>query len=216
MLYKCCVISKSLQDFWPLRYSSWDGHAKGGSMSTEGEALQVSVVPCRCLICPPLVAVRAPDRWFSQMLDSLGQWPRLAYSFHSAQAATLLEFHVPFMNCFVHRWFCVLHGPKPLLHCHNWLSFGKFQDKECFLISCPCHVSSWLPPSSETCKYTAAPSIQKKTLERFSTYWYAPLCCVCLGRCTAEFGNSRGTYQLPCTLWKISNAAKQNSVVSFC
>jgi hypothetical protein len=33
----------------------------------------------------------------------------------------------------VHRWFCVALGPKPPLHHHNWFSFGKFKDTECFL-----------------------------------------------------------------------------------
>ena len=37
--------------------------------------------------------------------------------------------HVPFTNCFVCMWFCVIHDPKPPLHSHNWLSFGKFQDR---------------------------------------------------------------------------------------
>ena len=37
--------------------------------------------------------------------------------------------HVPFMNCFVCRSFCVVHDPKPPLRSHNWLSFGKFQDR---------------------------------------------------------------------------------------
>ena len=27
--------------------------------------------------------------------------------------------HVPFTNCFVCRWFCVVHDPKPPLHSHN-------------------------------------------------------------------------------------------------
>jgi len=44
------VIHKSLRDFRPLRYSSRDGHAEG-SMSTEGETLQISVLPYRCSIC---------------------------------------------------------------------------------------------------------------------------------------------------------------------
>ena len=39
---------------------------------------------------------------------------------------------------------------------------------------------------------------KKKNLERFSTYWCSPFCCVCLGCCAAEFGNSGGTYELPC------------------
>jgi hypothetical protein len=34
---------------------------------------------------------------------------------------------------FVRRWFCVVFCPKPPLHRHNWLSFGKFQDTEFFL-----------------------------------------------------------------------------------
>jgi hypothetical protein len=122
-------------------------------------------------------------------------WP--ACSFPSAQAATLLEFLLPLMNCFVNRWFCVVRGPKPPLHCHNWLSFGKFQDTEWFLIPCPRNVSSRLSPTSETCKYTMVP-ITQTSLERFSTYWYGPFCCVYLGCCAAEFGSPGGTYKLPC------------------
>ena len=84
-----------------------------------------------------------------------------ACSFRSAQAATLLEFHVPFTNCFVCRWFCV-HDPKPPLHSHNWLSFGKFQDTERFLIHCERHFSSRLSPSGGTWKYAKPPSTKKK------------------------------------------------------
>jgi len=138
--------------------------------------------------------VGAPDKRFSHMLDSLSRWARTATSFRSAQAATLLEFHVPFTNCFVCRWFCVVNDPKPPLHRHNWLSFGIFQDTEHFLIHCECHFSSRLPPSGGTCKYTKAPST-KKNLERFSIYWYAPFCRVCLGCCAVEFGNPGGTYE---------------------
>ena len=64
---------------------------------------------------------------------------------------------------FVRRWFCAVHGPKPPLHRHNWLSFGKFQDTERFLIHCARHFSSRLPLSGGTCKYAKAPST-KKTL----------------------------------------------------
>jgi hypothetical protein len=52
--FKYRVILKSLRDFRPLRYSSRDGHAEG-NMSTEGETLQISIVPYRYSICPPLV-----------------------------------------------------------------------------------------------------------------------------------------------------------------
>jgi hypothetical protein len=78
------------------------------------------------------------------------------------QVATLLEFHVALTNCFFRRWFCVVRGPKPPLHRHNWFSFSKFQDTERFLIPWPRHVSSRLPPSGEIRKYATAPSTQNK------------------------------------------------------
>ena len=122
-----------------------------------------------------------------------------ASSFRSAQAATLLEFHVPLTNFFVRRWFCAVHCPKPPLHRHNWLSFGKFQDTERFLIHCARHFSSRLPRSGGTRKYAKAPST-KKNFERFCTYWYAPFCPVFLGCCAVEFGSSGGTYEKPCAV----------------
>jgi hypothetical protein len=67
------------------------------------------------------------------------------------------------MHCFVCRLFCTVHGLKRPLHHYNWLSFGKFQDTKRFLIPCPRHVLSQLPPSGETCKYATVPSTQKKT-----------------------------------------------------
>jgi hypothetical protein len=82
------------------------------SMSTDGKALQVSVQPDSCSICPPLVTYRATDGLFSHTLDSLGRWPLPACSFRSAKAATLLQFNVPPTNCLVRRWFCAVHGPK--------------------------------------------------------------------------------------------------------
>jgi hypothetical protein len=132
-------------------------------MSTEGETLQVSVLPYRCSIYPPLVTYWAPDKHLSHTLDSLGWWPQPVCSFRSAQAATVLEFHIPLTNFFVRRWFFAIHGLKPPLHHHNWLSFGKFQDAEHFLIPCPLHVLSRLPPISETCRYATVPSTHKET-----------------------------------------------------
>ena len=41
---------------------------------------------------------------------------------------------------------------------------------------------------------TPRPLVQKKILERFSTYWYGPFCRVFLGCCAVEFGNPGGTY----------------------
>ena len=71
--------------------------------------------------------------------------------------------HVLFTNCFVCRWFCVVHNLKPPLHSHSWLSFGKFQDTEPFLNHCERHFSSRLPPSGGTWKYAKASSTKKKT-----------------------------------------------------
>ena len=48
------VIHKSLRDFRPLRYRSRDGHAEEEHVN-RGRTLQVSVLPYRCSICPPLV-----------------------------------------------------------------------------------------------------------------------------------------------------------------
>ena len=76
----------------------------------------------------------------------------------SSQSAGI---HIPFMNCFVCRWFCVVHDPKSPLHSHNWLSFGKFQDTERFLIHCERHFSSRLPPAVEPGS-TTRPLVQKK------------------------------------------------------
>jgi len=49
---------------------------------------------------------------------------------------------------------------------------------------------------------------KKKNLERFSTYWYAPFCCVSLGCCAADFGSSWGTYKLPCILQNLIGKGK--------
>jgi hypothetical protein len=94
-------------------------------------------------------------------------------------------------------WFCVVIGPKPPLHRQNWLSFGKFQNAETFLVLCPRHVFSRLPPSSKTWKYTMV-RITHTDMERFFTHWYDPFCYVSVGCCATKLGNSGGTYELSC------------------
>ena len=84
---------------------------------------------------------------------------RIMYHTELPKDKTIREWY---MNCFVCRWFCVVHDPKHPFHSHNWLSFGKFQDKERFLIHCERHFSSRLPPSGGTWKYAKAPSTKKK------------------------------------------------------
>ena len=91
----------------------------------------------------------------------MGPWARTACSFRSAQAATLLEFMYHSRIFLSVGGFCVVHDPKPPLHSHNWLSFGKFQDTESFLIHCERHFSSRLPPSGGTWKYAKVPSTKK-------------------------------------------------------
>jgi hypothetical protein len=136
--------------------------------------------------------LRSPDKSFSHTFNSLGWWPQPACSFCSAQAATLLGFLVPLMNCFTCGWFCVVLGPKPPLCSHNWLSFGKFQDAECFLMPCPCHALSWLPSSGETCKYAMTP-ITQRNVERISAYWYAT------GRSKSRAHQTKSCYKLYCS-----------------
>ena len=78
---------------------------------------------------------------------------------------------------------------------------AKFQDTERFLF--PVHAMF-----RHDCPLAVKPAsmlrrlVHKKNLERFSACRYAAFCCVCLGCCAAEFGNSGGTYELPCTLRK--------------
>ena len=154
------VIHKSLRDFRPLRYSSQDGHADGEHVNRGRDT------PGFCPTLQVLDMLTSEGSWQTFLAHARQSRPmaRPASSFRSAQEATLLEFHVPLTNCFGRRWFCAVHGPKPLLHRHNWLSFGKFQDTEHFLIHCARHFSSRLPPSGRTCKYAKAPSTKEKTL----------------------------------------------------
>jgi len=75
-----------------------------------------------------------------------------------------------------------------LKHSLNFINFPRRE-----VIHCARHFSSRLPLAVEPAS-TPRPLIQKN-FERFSTYWYAPFCCVCLGCCAVEFGSSGGTYE---------------------
>jgi hypothetical protein len=83
----------------------------------EGFLTYASTFPA-CVVCWLL---RAPDK-------SLSWWPLLVCSIWSTQAATLLQFLIPLINCFVCRCFCMALGPKPMFHHHNNYcpSSGKF------------------------------------------------------------------------------------------
>jgi hypothetical protein len=134
-------------------------------MSTDGETLQVSVLPDRWPIYPPLVTYLAPDERFSHALDSLGRWSRLARTFRSAQAATLLEVHVPLTDGSV--WLTVWN-----LYCTITIDSVLTNSKTHNSFSFPAHAMlrhDSLPPTCETCKYTTVPGAQKH-FERFCNY----------------------------------------------
>ena len=59
---------------------------------------------------------------------------------------------------------------RNLRYSHNWLSFGKFQDTERFLIHCERHFSLRLPPSGGTWKYAKAPSTKKTWRDSLPIY----------------------------------------------
>jgi hypothetical protein len=132
-----------------------------GSMSTEGETLQVLILPYRCGLGDVLTSKCFWQTFIAHARHSRPM-ARPACSFRSVQTVTVLKFHVPLTNCFVRSWFCLVQGPKLPVHRHNWLGFGKFQDTEHFLIPCQRHVSSRPHPSGETWKYATAPSTQNK------------------------------------------------------
>ena len=70
------------------------------------------------------------------------------------------------------------------------VKFGRFRDTKPFLIPCPRHVSSWLPPNGRTCKYAMEPRKQKQKLgEILYLLIYSFLLCLSwlLGRLVRKF-----------------------------
>ena len=110
------------------------------------------------------------------MLTSEGSWQTfLTHARQSRPTAPAGLFvsqrtgsHSAGISCTTHelfcpRWFCAVHGTKSPLHRHNWLSFGKFQDTERFLIHCARHFRHDYPLAVEPAS-TPRPLVQKKTL----------------------------------------------------
>jgi hypothetical protein len=132
-----------------------------GSMSTEGETLEVSVLLYKCWICPLLVTYRAPDKRFSHTLDSLGQA-------RSAQAAILLNFMYHsriFLSVGSSAWYMV-RNPHRTVTIDSILANSKTQNAflfpfhAMFLHDCPLAVKPANTPRR----------LVQKNLERFSTY----------------------------------------------
>jgi hypothetical protein len=133
-----------------------------GSMSTEGETLHVTVA--RYVHC--WLFLGAPDKLLAHARQSLPMAPAGLYVSQPTVS------HCAAISCTALELFCqwvVLCGTrsKPTFARSQLISFGTFQDRT-FVIPFPCHVSSPLPPSNETCRYAMVPSAQKN-LERFST-----------------------------------------------
>jgi hypothetical protein len=63
--------------------------------------------------------------WNSSRVAVCALWNEQAGCSRPVHFAAHMQPPVPLTNCFVCRWFCVVHGPKPPLHCHNWL-YWKF------------------------------------------------------------------------------------------
>jgi hypothetical protein len=184
ILYR--VIHKYLWEFRPLWYSSRDGHAGREHVNSGTDTPK---------FLSYLTGARYIHLW--SILTKVCRTRSTVLTAHRQPLCWNFMYHSRIV--FVCMWFCVVHGPKPPFHRHNWLSFGKFQQTERFLIHCPRHVASRLPPSGETYKYAMTP-ITQANLDRFSTYWYAHLCCICLRFCAAEIGNSGETYELACII----------------
>lgn len=68
------------------------------------------------LACVMCWLLRALDKSLLFTLNSIRSWLWLSCTFQSTQAAIMLEFMASLTNRFVHRWFCLVLGPKPLLH----------------------------------------------------------------------------------------------------
>jgi hypothetical protein len=167
-----------------------------GSMSTEGEALQVSVLTYRCSICPPLVTYRAPDKRFSHTFNSLGRWPWPACRFAAHRQIFCWNFmYHPRIVLSVDGsvWYTV-QNLRYTVTINSVLV--NYKTKNAFLFPVHAMFRQGRFPAVKAAS-TSRRLVHKKKLEIFCTYWYAPFCCVWLGCCAAEFGSSGGTMSYP-------------------
>ena len=162
-----------------------------GSMSTEGETLQVPVLPYRCLICWLL---RAPDKRFSHTLDSLGRWlgRPLRFAAHRQPLSWNFMYHSRIVLSVGSSVRYMIRNLRCTVTIDSVLANSKTQNA--FLFTVHAIFRHDYPLAVEPAS-TPRSLLQKKNFERFCTYWYAPFCRVCLGCCAVEFGISGGTYE---------------------
>jgi hypothetical protein len=173
-----------------------------GGMSPEGELLKFYILPYRCSIYQRFVTAEGSLQTFlaharqSRPMAPAGLFVSQRTGSHSAVISST-----------THEFFCpkvVLCGIRSetsvaLSQLTQFWQIPKHRAVS-YSLPTPCFVTT--ASSGKTCKYATA-SNTHKNLERFSTYWYAPSCCVCLGCCAAEFGSSGGTYELSCIWYDI-------------
>jgi hypothetical protein len=105
------VIHKSLWDFQPLRYSRWDGHAeeehvnRGRNTPSFCPTLQVLGMSTQQMsTCNPYTCL---------MVSTDGPCQPVRFAAHRQPLCW------NFTNCFVRKWSCAVHSPKPPLHRHS-------------------------------------------------------------------------------------------------
>jgi hypothetical protein len=195
LLGKHRVIHKSLWDFRPLRYGSQNGHAKGEHVNRGRDTPS---------FCPTLQLLD-----MCTLGDILSTWKTfLALARQSRPMAPASLFvsqhtgsHSAGIPCTTNKFFLSVCGSL-------WYTVRNLRCTvtiDSVLVNSKTQNAFLFPAQAKfhhDCPLAVKPAsmprhlVHQKMCERFSTYWYAPFCCVCLGCCAAEFGSSGGTYEL--------------------
>ena len=166
-----------------------------GSMSTEGEALQVSVLSLQVLDMCTLV-----DFWglltnvsrTSSTVSADGPGRPLRFAAHRQPLCWNFMYHSRIVLSVGGSVRYMVRSLRCTVTIDSVLANSKTQNAFLFTMYAIFRHDYSLavePPS------TPRPLVQKKNFEKFSTYWYDPFCRVCLGCCAVEFGSSGGTYE---------------------
>ena len=161
-----------------------------GSMSTEGETLQVSVLPYRCSKCWLL---RAPDKRFStrSTVSADGPGRPLHFAAHRQPLCWNFMYHSRIVLSIGGSVRYMVRNLCCTITIDSVLANSKTQNAFLFTVH-----AIFRHDYPLVVKLASKPRhLVQKNFERFSTYWYAPFCRVCLGCCAVEFGGSGGTYE---------------------
>jgi hypothetical protein len=179
-------------------------------MSTEGETLQVSVLPYRCLICPPLV---------TRQMSNLAV---LANS--NTQNAFLFPVHAMFShNCPLSGETCK-YATAPNTQKETWRDSLPIA-----MLLSAVSVLVVVQPSSEVPEglmdypvfVCVCVCVCVYIYIYIHTHTHTQHTCmhvcvrVCLGCCTAEFGSSGGTYELLCICMCVCVCARVRAACTY-